>query len=46
MSSNKGIKSFKERKVASIVKEYTQLDDMNVVETGNPNVFTPEQKRK
>ena len=43
---NKGIKLFKERAVASIFKEYKQLDYMNVVGPENPNFLTPEQKIK
>ena len=36
-----GIKLFKKRAVAAIVKEYTKLDDMNVLVPENPDVITP-----
>jgi len=46
MSAKKGIKMFKERDVAAMLKEYTQLDDMNTVGPLDPDKLTPEQKRK
>ena len=46
MSVNKGIQLFKERAVAAIVKECTQLEYMNVVSPENPDVITPKQKQK
>ena len=45
-SAKKGIKLFKERAVSDIVKEYTHLDNVNVVVPKNSDVLTPEQKRK
>ena len=39
--AKKGIKLFKERTVASIVKEYIKLYNMNVVGPENPDVLTP-----
>ena len=46
VSAKKLIKLFKERAVASIVKKYTHLDNLNVVVPENLDVLTPEQKRK
>ena len=46
MSAKKGVKSFKGHIVASTIKEYTQLYDMNVMGPENPDVITPKQKRK
>ena len=46
ISANKVTKLFKESAVSSIVKEYTQLEYVNVVVTENPDVLTTEQNRK
>jgi len=46
MSATKGIKMFKEHVVAAMLKEYTQLDDMNAVGSLDPDKLTPEQKRR
>ena len=46
MSANIGILLFKDCRVAVIVKEYTQLEYVNVVVTENPDVLTTEQNRK
>ena len=46
ISTKKRIKLFKERTVSDIVKEYTHLDNVNVVVPKNSDVLTPEQKRK
>ena len=41
ISAKKGIKSCKGCTVAAILKEYTQLDDINVAGPGKPDVITP-----
>ena len=41
MSAKKGIKLFKGCTVEAILKEYTQLDNINVVGPGKPDVITP-----
>ena len=46
ISAKKGIKLFNERAVAAIVKEYTNIDNINVVGPENPDVITPGQNRK
>ena len=46
ISAKKGIKLFKERVVSDTVKEYKQLDDINVVGPGKTDVLTPGQKWK
>ena len=46
ISAKKVIKLFKERAVAAIVKEYIQIDDMNVVDPKPPFVLTPNQTQK
>ena len=46
ISAKKVIKLFKESAVAAIVKEYIQIDDMNVVDPKPPFVLTPNQTQK
>ena len=44
--SNEKIKIFKEHAVTAIVKEKTQLENMNVVGPETPIMIPPKQKRK
>ena len=46
ISSKKGIELLKERAVVDIVKEYKQLDYINVVLPENPDVPTPGKNKK
>jgi hypothetical protein len=46
MSTTKGLKHFKERAVAALIKEYTQLDNMNVFAPEDPDKLTKDQKQK
>ena len=46
MSAKKGITLFKDHAFAATVKEYKQLDGMDVMGPENPNVITPKQKQK
>ena len=46
MSFNKVQKLFGERAVAAMVKEYKQMEDMNVLTAIDPMSLTMEQKRK
>ena len=46
MSEKKGIKLFMERTVTVILKEWTQIDNVNVVVPENPDALTPRHKRK
>ena len=46
MSAKKGITLFKDHAFAATVKEYKQLDGMDVMGPENPNVITPQKKQK
>ena len=46
MTANRGIKNFGEKAVAAILKEYDQLNKLNVFGSLNPDSLSREEKRK
>ena len=45
MSARKGIKSFGDRAVTTILREFAQINNMKVVDPLNPGLLIPQQKR-
>ena len=46
MNAKKGINKFGQRTVDALLKEFTQIVDLNVFECVDPNTLTTEQKRE
>ena len=45
MSASKGIKTFGDKAITAILGEFSQLNDMKVVEPLDPDALTPQKKR-